>query len=452
MGKMEQVVLENKYKPTEKAQLFHGSDAFVQVLVGGMGSGKSRMGIQELELTACQFPGIPMAVYRKTLPALRDSTLAEWKSHCTEDIWDWGERDVKSTCINGAFVNFRGLDEANKAKSTEYGLIIMEEADEFTKEDFLFLKGRVRKKGPWPLRIILILNPVDEQHWIYKEFVGNAASYQSTGGLLLLHLSTYDNIENLPENYIANNTSGMNPDEIERYVHGMWGSIVKGEPVYGPKILHPDIHLEHWEYREGFHRLIRGWDFGFNHPAVSFRLVDPSGRKNIRHSMLGTKIDLDVFAKQVIEETNRIFPRAQVTDFGDPRGHDKTSASVSDGPNTSFKILSECGINATGERGVRDYREPGIKQVRKEFSTLINSKPELTIDPRNTLIRVAYFSKYVRDETGVPKKDGYYEHVCDADRYISHHAKNDQAVQAAIANNIAKRKAARGPRNPVTGY
>lgn len=448
---IEQIVLENHYKPTEKGQLFHGSDARFIVLVGGMGSGKSRMVIQEIELSCVQWPNLPVAVYRKTLPSLRDSTLQEWRSHCTKEIWDFKERDVRAICPNGSFVNFRGLDEASKAKSTEYGLLIMEEADEFTLEDFIYLNGRVRKKGNWPLRIILLLNPVDEDHWIYSEFVKNKSDYEGRGGLLVLHLSTYDNSENLPEGYIEQSTAGMTDDEIDRYIHGNWGTIVKGEPVY-KKYLNPEIHLETWDYIPGAHRLIRGWDFGFNHPACSFRLVDLRGRKNCRHSMMGEKTDLDVFAQQVLETTERLFPGAQVKDFGDPRGHDRSQSSTSKTANTAFEVLQDCGIYAIGERGSRDYVEKGIQQVRREFGTLVDGKPELTIDPRNTLIRTAYFGKYVRDETGAPKKDGYYEHPADADRMISHHTKNDTAVSSAIAQNVARRRAARSIRQSITGY
>jgi hypothetical protein len=39
----DQILVENNYEPSEKANLFHGSDARIIVLVGGLGSGKSRM-------------------------------------------------------------------------------------------------------------------------------------------------------------------------------------------------------------------------------------------------------------------------------------------------------------------------------------------------------------------------------------------------------------------------
>jgi hypothetical protein len=194
-------------------------------------------------------------------------------------------------------------------------------------------------------------------------------------------------------------------------------------------------------------QLLRGWDFGFNHPACSFRLVDEYGRKNCAFAMLGEKEELDLFARRVIQQTEHRFPGAYVKDFGDPRGHDKAGP----GRETCFDVLKDCGIYAIGERGSREYVESGIKEIRREFSTLIAGSPELTIDPANTLLRVAYLGgKYVRDEDGKPLKDGYYEHICDADRYIPHHYKFDSAVKTAIQN--WKEKQQGRVRNRFTGY
>jgi phage terminase large subunit len=445
---MEKIVVTNNYKPTEKAQKFHGSGAFFQVLVGGQGSGKSLAVIREIERTAIEHPGIPIAVYRKTLPSLRDSTLHEFKTHMDENMGSWGERDVKWTFPNKSFVNFRGLDQPSKAKSTEYGLIVMEEADEFTFEDFKYLVGRVRKKGSWPLRIILILNPVDEDHWIYKQFVLNGDNYNSNGGLLVLQFSTLDNLENLPENYIQTMTAGMTADEIDRYVHGGWGTIIKGEPVYA-KLLKPDLHLYSMDRFPG-QTLLRGWDFGFNRPASSFRLVDQLGRMNVAHCMMGDKEELDVFARRVLQETDRLFSNCNVFyDFGDPRGHDKAQ----NGKETCFEVLQSVGISAVGERGVRDYVEYGIKRVRTELSTLIEGIPQLTIDPGCALIRAAYFGKYTRDDQGYPRKDGYYDHICDADRYISHHHGHHSSIKEAMAKTKSRqRRRAFNTRSQVTGY
>lgn len=445
---MSEIEVHNDYEPSAKAQLFHGSNARVIVLVGGLGSGKSFAVVKELEQSAIQWPGIPMAVYRKTMPALRDSTLHEFRAHADAALGDFKAREDKWLCHNNSFVNFRGLDDPTKAKSTNYATVVLEEAEEFTFEDFQRLNERVRAKGDWPLRIILVLNPVDEDHWIYKQFgdpTGRKQWENSPGGLLVLHFSTYDNLKNLPEGYVEQASAGKTTDEIDRYIHGNWGTIVKGSPVYA-SILNPNIHLRIMDRFPG-QTLLRGWDFGFNHPAVSFRLVDPLGRMNIADVMMGEKIDLPEFVPRVTAYTGQKFGgNVQIMDFGDPRGHDKSP----NGKETCFQVLSAFGISAMGERGSRDYVEEGIRQVKKEFSTLIEGVPMLTIDPSATLIRTAYFGRYVRDVDGRPKKDGFYEHPADADRYISHHHRHSDAVYQAMQRKKLNRQDYRG--HTITGY
>lgn len=441
------MIVESNYKPSKPAMEFHSSDARVIVLVGGLGSGKSFAMVKELENSALQWPGMPMAVYRKTMPALRDSTLTEFNKHSDENLGRYKYRDDRYEYISGAFVNFRGLDDATKAKSTNYALVVLEEAEEFTFEEFRRLNERVREKGDWPLRTILVLNPVDESHWIYQQFEDNKDEWAASGGLKVIHFSTYDNIENLPEGYIEQVSVGMTPDEIDRYIHGKWGTIIRGTSVYA-NILNPQIHLRKMDRYPG-QTLLRGWDFGFNHPAVSFRLVDEYGRMNIAHEYMETKKDLTDFVPLVVARTNSIFGMdVKIFDFGDPRGHDKAQ----NGKGSCFETLAEFGIQARGERGSREYVESGISQVKKEFSTLIDGVPQLTIDPACTLIRSAYFGKYVRDDTGYPRKDGFYEHICDADRYISHHHKSDNAVKQAMAQRKARRFEKMHARNPYTGY
>lgn len=414
-------------------------------------SGKSRALIEELVQSGIDYPGYPMAVYRKTLPSLRDSTLHEYRMLVPEGIGKMHETILSYNFLNDSFINFRGLDDPNKAKSTNYATIVMEEADEFTYDDFKFLNGRIRAAGKWPLRIILLLNPVDETHWIYKTFVTNAEEMDRAGrisngntgpGLLVEHFSTYDNRENLPAGYIESMTAGMSPDEIDRYVHGKWGTILKGTPVYG-KLMMPDLHLRTVNFDSSM-RVVRGWDFGFNHPACVWRVIDQYGRKNINHEMVGEKEDLETFARRVIEATKHRYGEAPVLDFCDPHGHDKK-----DNAQSSVETLRELGIWAEGERGVRDYVEPGIALIRKELSTLIEGVPELTIDPRCTIMRAAYFGKYVRDEDGKPKKDGFYDHPCDADRYIAYNHKSNSVVKDLI---LSRKNRVRPARNRYTGY
>lgn len=440
------MIVESNYRPTAPASRFHSSDSKFIVLVGGLGSGKSFAVVKEIEQSCCQWENMKVAIYRKTMPALRDSTLTEFKEHSNPDLGKFIYREDEYRYPNGSFVRFRGLDEASKAKSTNYSMVILEEAEEFTFEEFKRLKERARQKGPWPVRVVLVLNPVDEDHWIYEQFIKNPKEWEDNGGLDVIHFSTFDNLDNLPEGYIEQVSAGLTESEKRRLLHGEWGTIVKGKVVYGDA-LNPMVHLRHIDYYPGM-TLLRGWDFGFNRPATSFRLVDELGRMNTRFAMIGHKEHLQDFAPQVIAKTHALFPDiGTIFDFGDPRGHDNK-----DTKGTSFDILSDFGINARGERGSRDYVMEGIRQVRKELSTMIQGVPQLTIDPNCPHVRTAYFARYVMGDDGKPHKDGFYDHICDADRYISHHHRHTDAVLASINRAKSLRNLRTFSKNRYTGY
>jgi hypothetical protein len=237
----------------------------------------------------------------------------------------------------------------------------------------------------------------------------------------------------------------MSPQQIERFILGKWGTIVKGTAVYGD-VFNPDLHLQKWKFDSGM-LILRGWDFGFNHPACVIRLKDHLGRKNIDHEISGSKEHLDIFARRILMATEQRYGKTlRIYDYCDPRGFDK-----SDKGQSSVDILNDLGIYPTGERGIRAYVEPGIQLVRKELSSLIQGTPELTINPECAIMRAVFGGRYVRDEkTGEPVKDGYYEHLADADRYTAYNDKSNSAVKDAILARA--KKIVDKPRGRYTGY
>lgn len=442
------IEIKNEYTPSPKGVLFHSSPAHYKILVGGMGSGKTRMAVEEMNQICLEHPGIKLMVLRKTMPSLRESTMNEFSTIVPDEVGKMDKRLDNFNYLNGSKILFRGLDEPSKMKSLEVACILMDEADEFDIEDFKILDTRTRlmnrenPQRPYPLHLIMVLNPVDEFHWIYKLCVHNKEALEKSGGFLELHLSTYENEHNLPPGYIPRLMSTMTAQEQDMMIHGNWGTIIKGTPVFAD-IFSKQLHVYNMKYMDGF-QIQRGWDFGFNHPACVIRIKDFSGRKNIYYENMGEKEYLDDFARRVIMDCDNFFGKnAMFHDFCDPRGHDKK-----DSDRTSVEILNDLDIFPTGERLVRDYVEPGIKCVRHELSTLIQTIPLLTISERCPILITGFTGKYVRDDDGNVKKDGYYEHLMDANRSIAYQDKSNSMVREAIASRKNKRQ----PRNKYTGY
>lgn len=77
---------------------------------------------------------------------------------------------------NKKAILFKGLDDSERIKSiTGIRRIVMEEASEFTFEDFQELTRRAR--GFDDIQFVLILNPVSEKHWIKKQLCEPSGAY-----------------------------------------------------------------------------------------------------------------------------------------------------------------------------------------------------------------------------------------------------------------------------------
>ena len=143
---------------------------------GGAGSGKSIDAYQRrLAQIITQSDGKHKFLYiRKVANTIQDSLYKG-----TEQILkDWGLHSLckfnkveKSIVFepNGNEIIMKGLDDPEKIKSIA-GItgILIEEATELTKEDFIQLDLRLRGFTKYPKQIYVMFNPIDEDHWLQE--------------------------------------------------------------------------------------------------------------------------------------------------------------------------------------------------------------------------------------------------------------------------------------------
>ncbi|HOT74017.1 MAG TPA: PBSX family phage terminase large subunit [Anaerohalosphaeraceae bacterium] len=158
--------------------IFKNTDRYL-ILYGGAGSGKSVAAAQKCILRLLY--GIQknrshrILILRKTMPAVRKSTYEEVKNWLHRwNLWQICEENKTQMGIELPYRNeliFMGLDNPEKLKSI-HGItsVWMEEATEFTQEDFLQVDLRLRGKTWDYKQIILTFNPVNIHSWIYKHF------------------------------------------------------------------------------------------------------------------------------------------------------------------------------------------------------------------------------------------------------------------------------------------
>lgn len=150
---------------------------FTEIHYGGASSGKSHGVVQKVVLKACKKWRKPRKVLflRKVGRSIRDSIFADVVA-CLSD-WNLLDRckvnmtDFRITLPNGAEFLFKGMDDPEKIKSIK-GIsdVVMEEATEFTLDDYTQLTLRLRDRGHKFRQIFLMFNPVSKLNWVYKQF------------------------------------------------------------------------------------------------------------------------------------------------------------------------------------------------------------------------------------------------------------------------------------------
>ena len=166
-------------------------NTFTEIHYGGASSGKSHGVIQKVVYKACKDWKHPRKVLflRKVGSTVYDSIFEDVKQ-CL-DAWDLLDKcKVNNSAYrielpNGAQFIFKGLDNPEKIKSIK-GIsdVVMEEASEFTLDDYTQLTLRLRDRKHKLKQIYLMFNPVSKVNWVFNAFFvkhpKNTVIYQTT--------------------------------------------------------------------------------------------------------------------------------------------------------------------------------------------------------------------------------------------------------------------------------
>jgi len=429
------------YEPNNWAAPFHRSSMQNCCLVGGLGSGKSYAAVQEIKALALENPGFTYLIGRKTLPSLRDTTMKTFFASMEDGLIKKHDKTHNIvTLVNGAEFIFRPLDDMEKMKSLEIAGFFIDEANEISQDMYNTLKSRVRQKfkgqEPKMYRSIIALNPTEEDHWIPQLFL-----HIRPKGHEMFTSTTLDNMHNLPDGYIDELKSTFSPDMQQRMIYGLFGKVFKGRPVF-PQFSRGN-YVRAFEYDPSL-PIIRGWDFGYNRPAVVWAQMKG---KQIRllAEMMGKEIYLSDFIKnEVMPYQMSLFGQLKLKtlDFCDPRGSDE-----SDKGKSSVQVLNDHGVFPAYRR---TWIEEGLKVIKECMDTVDKESGEsnFLVHPRCKVLVEGYRGGYAREDgEDKPKKDDYYDHLQDCSRYLIIHA----LQRAKISGLMNKQSEIRRYVNPHTG-
>ena len=419
-------IIQNDYNPLLQQSRFHKSDCKYRCYLGGLGSGKTYAGSQESVLLLLENPGLLMLIARQTIPELRDTTQRTFFEVLPKELIESFNKSENHLVLkNGSEVIFRSLDDPMKLKSLELGAFWIDEASETSEEVFLTLQGRLRqnKKGVNHICGFLTTNPPNVGHWIEKYFVDVGLPMYD-----LIKATTYENREHLPEGYIEGLESSYPAQWAKKYLFGEFGFTSAGKPVYPTFI--EKIHVRdlrpYWRDRDNRGQLpslqiYRGWDFGFNFPAVLFTAVDSRGRWLWLREFVGRELTVHTLAEKSKYISSVEFPNSNYMDYCDPAGDQRSDKT---GTLTSIKILRSHKIFPIYRGSTPLQRAETIarllqKQVDGLPALMIDASCKVAID---AMSGGYHYKKPANNEAfqqDIIHKDGFYEHIMDAAGYIA---------------------------------
>lgn len=452
------------YMPSTTGKQFHEArdvdTGFVRAIMGPIGSGKSVTCVLDLVMIAMsQEPdknGVrrtKFAIIRNTYRELLDTTVATFFTWIQQESGHWSALNMAfnleqslpdGTKIEAEFL-FRALDKPDDIKkllSLEITAAWINEAREISKAVFDMVQGRVGRFPPPVLGVqptffgvILDTNPPDVDHWWYRLFEedlpGNYKFFKQPSG----ESELAENLQNLPRNYYSNMRSGKTTEWIKVYIHGNYGFITDGKPVYTE--YNDAIHFSDAKFKPNIDKPIYiGIDFGLT-PAATLGQFTASGALVVFDELVTFDMGAVNFGKLLKFKLDSEYRGFQFEVYGDPAGDIRAQTDEE----TPFLALAAQGIFAVPTH-TNDFiiRREVVANYLQRLDFV--GSPAFVITPGAPTLRKAMGGgyKYKRMQVSgeerfkeVPDK-GKFSHVAESLQYLVLGAVGDSAVIGGFSN------------------
>lgn len=449
---------------------FLQSQAFVRLIIGPVGSGKSSGCVAEIIRRAAeQEPGPDgkrrsrFAVVRNTYGELRDTTRKTIEQWLDETRWSqastWHEAENTLTIQTEEIhceVLLRALDrpqDVRKLLSLELTGAWLNEAKEIPRAVFDMVQSRVgrypskKQGGPTWYGVWADTNPPDTDHYLYRIFEEQRPEgfelFRQPSGLS----PEAENLENLPPGYYKRLVMGKNPDWVKVYARGEYGYVQEGKPIYPEwnEHIHFDAKVE--AFSSG--PIYLGMDFGLT-PAIVFGQRDPAdGQLQVFDELVSTDMGAERFGREAATMLKRDYPGRKVEGWGDPAGEQRAQTDET----TPFQIVQAAGLPIF-PAPTNDFtlRREAVAGMLGRLT--MRGRPALVVGPKAITLRKAMAGAYCYRRLQVagderfqdkPDKNGF-SHVAEAAQYMAVGLGEDRRVVSGSARTSASFKVRRSVR------
>lgn len=460
----------SNYKPTETQREYMLDKAYVRVLAGPVGGGKSVTCVHELVRLACgQAPNAQnkrksrAVIVRNTADQLAlttRKTVFDWLPPGQAGIWKAVEKTfiLMATLPDGTQVESEWLfialdtpDDVRKALSLETTFLWGNEARELHSEVVDGLLGRLNRYpsmkdgGPTRSCALFDTNMPDEDTWWHDKMENppsNWAVYKQPAAILkpAVYAERFgeepaevlldkdgnewcvnpeaDNYDHLPKQYYPNLIPGKTEDWLRVYLRSEYGRSLSGTPVY-EKTFVPEFHIADGPLtpiRGESYPVIIGIDFGRT-PAAVFKQRDARGRVLTLAEITAENMGIETFINTRLNAfIANHFGGCTFLCAPDPAGYAKTQLNEM----SLVDVLKRAGFKCV--KPPTNDPEKRIQAVERLLNQQLEGKAMYLVDPRcEQLIKgFRYGYRYKIKKNGEmedrPDKN-QFSHVHDANQY-----------------------------------
>jgi len=181
---------------------------------------------------------------RKRGVDFNDTTLETWKKAIPSDIYTIRAQDKEIVIEDTVKICFGGLDDEETIKkfnSAEYGLVVVDQAEESTRDDIAMLRGTLRlthNRRPLPHKLLLTANPAE--CWLKDDFMNRANPRRKYVQALPSDNEFIDSVKYIEQ---LKEAFRHRPELVEAYVFGSWDNITGFDYVFNRQTLIKAIDL-----------------------------------------------------------------------------------------------------------------------------------------------------------------------------------------------------------------
>jgi hypothetical protein len=408
---------------------FHRSKAFVRIIIGPLGSGKTQGSISEVwrrihnQKARTVTPGEPQerisrwGVVRNTYTDLVNTTIKDFNEMMDpvyergagrfsggqnpSAYFDYMRQDGTRVRSEVMFLAYDRPEDQRKARGLQVTGLWLNEVKELNQTVVNQLVGRVGRfpakadLGKYWQGVIGDCNAPDADHWLGKLALRDADAIENEHGAWEFFIQPgavfkehgswrinpkAENFQNLPDGYYQRQIAGaINEAWIRVNLGNEFILFVDGRPVHPDfnQVIHTADRLAAIPGRE----LTVGIDFGRT-PAAAIMQRQVNGAWWILDEVTTTNTGARRFGKVLRDFMNEQYPGFSVSFYGDPAGDDMAQTD----DETPMMMLAESDIDCYP--APTNNFEERITSLDRLLSTLIDGQPAVLISKRcSTIIK-----------------------------------------------------------------